>query len=200
MRGRLSNSTLAGVAGKAAIPAYDRTAVTPGIVHLGVGAFHRCHQAVYVDDCLAAGETGWGIVGASLRSPDTREALAPQDGLYALAVRGSEGEALRVIGSIQSLLVAPENPAALLDALTDPNVRIVTLTVTEKNGPIVGLKMVTPQEDLMLVTNGGTVIRLNVDDISQQGRYTQGVKLISLREGEEVATVARVHIAAEDEE
>ncbi|MGI6125385.1 MAG: DNA gyrase subunit A [Planifilum sp.] len=77
---------------------------------------------------------------------------------------------------------------------------IKTLTVTEKNGPIVGLKMVTPQEDLMLVTNGGTVIRLNVDDISQQGRYTQGVKLISLREGEEVATVARVHIADEDEE
>jgi len=77
---------------------------------------------------------------------------------------------------------------------------IKTLTVTEKNGPVVGLKMVTPREDLMLVTNGGMVIRLNVSDISQQGRYTQGVKLISLREGEEVATVARVHIADGEEE
>ena len=61
-------------------------------MHLGVGAFHRAHQAVYVDDCLAAGETDWGIVGASLRSPDTRDALDPQDGLYTLAVRGSDGE------------------------------------------------------------------------------------------------------------
>ncbi|PRX42150.1 DNA gyrase subunit A [Planifilum fimeticola] len=76
---------------------------------------------------------------------------------------------------------------------------IKTLTVTEKNGPIVGLKMVTPREDLMLVTNGGMVIRLNVSDISQQGRYTQGVKLITLREGEEVATVARVHTDEEEE-
>jgi DNA gyrase subunit A len=76
---------------------------------------------------------------------------------------------------------------------------IKTLTVTEKNGPIVGLKMVTPREDLMLVTNGGVVIRLNVSDISQQGRYTQGVKLITLREGEEVATVARVHTDEEEE-
>lgn len=77
---------------------------------------------------------------------------------------------------------------------------IKTLTVTEKNGPVVGLKMVTPREDLMLVTNGGIVIRFNVSEISRQGRYTQGVKLISLREGEEVATVARVHIADEEEE
>ncbi len=114
------------------MPSYERSRVRPGLVHLGVGAFHRCHQAVYVDDCLAAGQTEWGIVGASLRSPDTRDALMPQDGLYTLAVRDGSGEALRVIGSIVSLLVAPEAPALLLDALTDPGVRIVTLTVTEK--------------------------------------------------------------------
>lgn len=132
MRGRLSNKALAVLDRDIARPAYDRGAVTTGIVHLGVGAFHRAHQAVYVDDCIAAGETGWGIVGASLRSTDTRDALAPQDGLYTLAVRDSGGEALRVIGSIQSLLVAPENAAALLDVLARREVRIVTLTVTEK--------------------------------------------------------------------
>lgn len=115
-----------------AIPAYDRAAVAPGIVHLGVGAFHRAHQAAYVDDCLAAGETGWGIIGVSLRSPDTRDALTPQDGLYTLAVRGSDGEALQIIGSIQSMLVAPEDPGTVLAALTDPRTRIVTLTITEK--------------------------------------------------------------------
>ncbi len=132
MSGRtgLSNATLG--AAKAVRPAYDRSAVTAGIVHLGVGAFHRAHQAVYVDECLAAGETGWGITAVSLRSPATRDALAPQDGLYTLAVQDASGEALRVIGSIGALLVAPEDPAALLGRLADPATRIVTLTVTEK--------------------------------------------------------------------
>ena len=117
---RLSNRTVATLPPSIARPAYDRAAVTPGIVHLGVGAFHRAHQAAYVDDCLAAGETEWGIVGASLQSASTADALLPQDGLYTLAERGSSGEALRVIGSILSVLVAPQDPAALLDALTDP--------------------------------------------------------------------------------
>src|SRR4029079_19242126 len=78
-------------------PAYDRSRVTPGIVHLGLGAFHRAHQAVVIDDCLAAGNSSWGIVGASLRSPDTRDALAPQDHLYTVAVRAAEGTEHRVI-------------------------------------------------------------------------------------------------------
>jgi fructuronate reductase len=101
-------------------------------VHLGVGAFHRAHQAVYVDDRLAAGETGWAICGASLRSPGTSRALEPQDGLYTLSTRSAEGETLRVVGSLRRLLVAPADPQALLAAMTDPDVRIVTLTVTEK--------------------------------------------------------------------
>ncbi|EHH03486.1 mannitol dehydrogenase, partial [Mesorhizobium amorphae CCNWGS0123] len=70
--GRLSDTTLRSLPEQVAIPSYDRDSVAPGIVHLGVGAFHRAHQAVYVDDCLAAGETDWGIVGVSLRSADTR--------------------------------------------------------------------------------------------------------------------------------
>ena len=71
----------------------------PGIVHLGVGAFHRAHQAAYTDAVLAAGDGRWGITAASLRSPDTRDALAPQDGLYALSLCG-ETDRLVVIGSI----------------------------------------------------------------------------------------------------
>ncbi|TIR90446.1 MAG: mannitol dehydrogenase family protein, partial [Mesorhizobium sp.] len=132
MNSRLSNATIAQLPGAIAIPRYDRGAVTPGIVHLGVGAFHRAHQAAYVDACLADGDTGWGIIGVSLRSPDTRDALSPQDGLYTLAVRESAGEQLQIIGSIVSLLVAPEYPDAVLTALTDPRTRIVTLTITEK--------------------------------------------------------------------
>ncbi len=113
-------------------PAYDRASVATGIVHLGVGAFQRAHQAMYTEAALNAGDMRWGIVGASLRSPAVRDQLKPQDGLYTLAVRGAEGERLQVIGAIKDVLVAPEDPEALLRALCDPAVKIVTLTVTEK--------------------------------------------------------------------
>ena len=128
---RLCNATLARLPGSVARPSYDRGAVQPGIVHLGIGAFHRAHQAAYTDAVLAAGDGRWGITAASLRSPDTWNALAPQDGLYALNIRG-ETDRLAVIGSIGRVLAAPEDPAALLDALCAPTVAIVSLTVTEK--------------------------------------------------------------------
>src|SRR6185312_15187250 len=84
---RLSNATLDRIPGRIGRPTYDRSQVKPGIVHLGIGAFHRAHQAVVIDDLLASGSTDWGIIGASLRSPETRDALVPQDGLYTVAVR-----------------------------------------------------------------------------------------------------------------
>jgi len=126
---RLSLKTLAGLPAQVARPRYDVSAVRVGVVHLGVGAFHRAHQAVYLDDRLAAGETDWAICGASLRSPETSRALDPQDGLYALSVRSEAGEDLRVVGALRRLVGAGE---ALLAAMCDPAVRIVTLTVTEK--------------------------------------------------------------------
>jgi fructuronate reductase len=128
---RLSLETLPRIA-HAALPRYNLAHAKVGIVHLGIGAFHRAHQAVYIDDRLAAGETGWAICGASLRSPDTALALRPQDGLYTVAVRSSEGDSLRVIGAVRELLVAPENPEALIRRMCNPAVRIVSLTVTEK--------------------------------------------------------------------
>ena len=103
----------------------------PGIVHLGIGAFHRAHQAVYTDDILAKDPT-WAIVGASLRSSETRDALKPQDCLYTLAVRSGEGERLRVIGSVVDVLAAADERERLLAAMADPRIRIVSLTVTEK--------------------------------------------------------------------
>jgi len=104
----------------------------PGIVHLGVGGFHRAHQAALTDDCLNHGEVGWGIVGASLRNSGMRDALAPQDYLYALALRDSEGEALRVVGALQRIIVAAQEPEVLMAHLAAPSTRIVSLTVTEK--------------------------------------------------------------------
>lgn len=113
-------------------PRYDRSRLTTGIVHLGIGAFHRAHQAVYTDDALNREFGPWGITGVSLRSPDTYDALDPQGGLYTVAVRDAGGERLRVVGSVTEVLVAPEDPEAVLERLTRPAVRVVTLTVTEK--------------------------------------------------------------------
>lgn len=113
-------------------PAYDRRAVAMGIVHLGVGAFHRAHQAAYCDDVLAAGDLRWGIEGVSLRSPSMRDALAKQDWLYTLCIRSGHGDRARVIGSLGNMLVAPENPQDVLAALCRPETKIISLTITEK--------------------------------------------------------------------
>jgi fructuronate reductase len=100
-------------------------------VHLGIGAFQRAHMAVYVDDILRD-DPSWGIIGASLRRPDTRGALAPQDFLYTLAVRSGDITTTRVIGSLLDVIDATAQRDALIAAMTDPRVRIVSLTVTEK--------------------------------------------------------------------
>lgn len=110
---------------------YDRTRVTPGMVHLGIGAFHRAHVAEYIDNILKK-DLSWGIVGASLRRPDTRKALAPQDFLYTLAVRSGEGTKTRVIGSLLNVIDASTQRNNLIEAMADPRIRIVSLTVTEK--------------------------------------------------------------------
>ena len=128
---RLNRAALASLPGSITRPAYDPSSLTRGIVHLGIGAFHRAHQAVYTDDILKA-DPNWAIVGASVRSAETRDALKPQDCLYTLAVRSGEGERLRVIGSVIDVLVAAEDRDRLLAAMSDPRIRIVSLTVTEK--------------------------------------------------------------------
>lgn len=128
----LCDATLARLPPGVARPRYDRAAVVTGIVHLGAGAFHRAHQAVYTEAVLADGDSRWGILGASLRSPDLRDALMPQDGLYTVAVREGDREHLQVVGGIGRVLLAPEDPGRLLAAMAAPEVAIVSLTVTEK--------------------------------------------------------------------
>jgi fructuronate reductase len=130
--GRLTSKALAGLPASVARPSYDRRAVDFGIVHLGVGAFHRAHQAVYTEAVLAAGDRRWGIAAASLRSAATRDALVPQDGLYTVAVRDGDGERLQVIGALAELVVVPEDLERLIHIMTRPSVKVVSLTVTEK--------------------------------------------------------------------
>ncbi|MCX2832176.1 mannitol dehydrogenase family protein [Microbulbifer thermotolerans] len=114
------------------IPDYDRNTIRAGIVHLGIGAFHRAHQAWYTEQLLVEGASEWGIIAASLRSPAVRDQLAPQDYLYSVVEKSNTGEKVRVIGCVQHVYVAPENPGALLEAMTDGEIRIVSLTITEK--------------------------------------------------------------------
>lgn len=132
MTPRLSSSTLHALPADVERPGYDRAQVTAGVIHLGIGAFHRAHQAVVFDDLIRRGDPRWGVRGASLRAPDVRDRLAPQDGLYSLVVRDGEAEQVRIIGAVQGVLVAPEDPGALLAALGAPDTHLVTLTVTEK--------------------------------------------------------------------
>ena len=113
-------------------PAYDRRNARPGVVHLGVGAFFRAHQALVFDRALEAGDMRWGIAGVSLRSPEMHTRLAPQNGLYTLTERNGEGESHRVIGALRSIEVAPERPGRIVDVLAGAETHVVTLTVTEK--------------------------------------------------------------------
>ncbi|MES2173487.1 MAG: mannitol dehydrogenase family protein [Pseudomonadota bacterium] len=129
---RLSFETLASLPANVLRPGYDRAAVQCGVVHIGIGAFHRAHQAVVFDDVLNAGDLRWGIIAASLRSPAVRDQMQPQDGLYTMLVRDGAAQQARVIGAVQRVIVAPEEPQALLAALASADTHIVTLTITEK--------------------------------------------------------------------
>lgn len=128
---RLCESTLQQLPANIEKPRYARSSVSAGIVHLGAGNFHRAHQAVYCDTLLNNGETKWGITAVSLRSPKVRDSLAPQDLLYTQATL-SKATSYRVIGAIKNLLVGPESPTTVINALSNSSTQVVTTTITEK--------------------------------------------------------------------
>lgn len=132
---KLTNATLAALPADVARPAYDRGKVTVGIVHFGVGGFHRAHQAMYLDRLMNDGEAlDWGICGVGVMPSDQRmrDALTAQDGLYTLMVKPANGQyEARVIGSVVDFLYAPDDPEAVLEVMAAPATRIVSLTITE---------------------------------------------------------------------
>src|SRR5665213_4462806 len=93
---RLSEAMLGRLPAVIGRPVYDRARIAASVVHIGVGAFHRAHQAAWFDEVLALGDPRWGIQGVSLRSPTAEQALAPQDGLYTLIERSAQGAPVRV--------------------------------------------------------------------------------------------------------
>src|SRR5439155_26431042 len=114
------------------VPRYDRAALAPRILHVGVGGFHRAHMALYTDDA-AAGGGDWGIRGVGLLDSDRRmsEALRAHDHLYTLIERDSEGSRPRVVGSIVEYTLVADDRAAFAQRVADPVVAILSLTITE---------------------------------------------------------------------
>jgi mannitol 2-dehydrogenase len=131
----LNSHTLAQLGPRVSVPRYDRDSVTVGIVHFGVGGFHRAHEAMYLDTLMNQGVAlDWGICGVGLMPGDRRMArvLSRQDGLYTLVTRAPDGTSTaRVIGSIVDYQYGPDDPEAVLARLTAPSTRIVSMTVTE---------------------------------------------------------------------
>ena len=129
---RLSQHALRNVSPQVARPPDAALDADIGIVHLGLGAFHRAHQAILTQRALAVAPGPWAICGASLRSAAVRDALRPQDCLYTLIENDGADERASVVGVIREALFAPEEGEVLLARIAAPSTRIVTLTVTEK--------------------------------------------------------------------
>ena len=131
----LNEAALPDLEDRLPLPSYDRRAVRTGIVHFGVGGFHRSHEAMFIDRLLnLGGSKDWGICGVGVLPSDARMhgVLSSQDGLYTLVLKGAEGtENARIIGSITEYLFAPDDPAAVIRKLADPATRIVSLSITE---------------------------------------------------------------------
>lgn len=167
---RLSAAALRDYRGPAAPPSYDRAGVTVGILHLGIGSFHRAHQAVTIDDLLDR-TPDWGIRGISLRRPDMAAALSPQDGLYTLGIRTPDGLRARIIGSVLSV---ETGESAAVAALADPAIRLVTITVTEKGyapgGPLARVLGKGLAE--RAAGRAGPVTVLSCDNLAENGAHT----------------------------
>lgn len=129
---RLSASNLSRLPGAVAVPAYDRDVCGVGIVHFGIGAFHRAHQAAYTDDVMAAEKGDWRILGVSLRSCHVRDQMRPQGGLYTMVERRADATKLRIIGSVADVVVASAERERLVATLAAPTTHIVSFTITEK--------------------------------------------------------------------
>ena len=128
----LSALNLASLPADIVTPAYDRTSHAPGLVHLGLGAFHRAHQAMVFDQLLSGGDTRWGIHGVGMTRPDLVNQLKAQDGLYAVRVADGQGLKWQVPGALWRTSVATTERDAVVQAIAAPSTRWITLTVTEK--------------------------------------------------------------------
>ncbi len=135
----LTNYKLAEISDDVAKPEYNRAQIKTGIVHIGPGAFHRGHQALYTEKTLNSFGGDWGIVGVSLRRPDVRNCLQPQDTLYTIVENGiaagatdSSSSQYQIVGAIQKILYAAEDTGSVISVMSNDDCKIISLTITEK--------------------------------------------------------------------
>ncbi|MFN3826734.1 MAG: mannitol dehydrogenase family protein [Micavibrio sp.] len=131
---KVNTSSLDALSQRVATPAYDRQSLASGFVHMSVGGFHRSHQAVYMNDFLNLNPSDWMISGVGLLDNDTAnvQALQNQDCLYTVLQRSREEDVASIVGSMKDILHAPSNPASVLKKLADEQMKILSLTITEK--------------------------------------------------------------------
>ena len=131
---RLNRSRLLEPAPSVRQPQYDRDNLQIGIAHIGVGAFHRCHQAEFIDDMLEARFGRWGVLGVNLMAPSLTDLLAPQDCLYSRTLRQDERAETRIIGALRQVIDVKDKASAeaAIAALGGPEISVMTITVTEK--------------------------------------------------------------------
>jgi mannitol 2-dehydrogenase len=160
------------------VPRYDRTALTPRILHLGVGGFHRAHLALYTDEAAAAGED-WGIRGVGLLDADRRMAdvLGSQDHLYTLIERDSDGSRPRVVGSIVDYTLAAGNLGAFTQRVADPEVAILSMTITEGGYSLTGgnptIESIVAGLDARRSNGGGPLTVLSCDNVPGNGNVAR---------------------------
>jgi fructuronate reductase len=160
---------------------YERAGVESGVVHLGLGAFHRAHQAPVFDDLIAGGDGRWGVTGVAMRSPDVVQTLADQDGLFSLTIRGATPTAPRVIGAIRGLMIAAREPEAVIAAIAAPATQLVTLTITEKgyldHGPAGAMAIVAAGLARRQAAGLGPVTVMSCDNRAGNGPFARAAVL-----------------------
>ena len=152
------------------LPSHARAPIQLGVTHLGLGAFHRAHQAVVFDALLQGGDARWGVLGVAMRSTDIADGLKAQDGLYTLRIASAEGLRWQVVGAVQDTCVAAREPARVVAALADPAMRWITLTVTEKG---YGAALADLMVDGLAARRAGGLGGLTIascDNLSDNGR------------------------------
>jgi fructuronate reductase len=203
------------------IPGYDRSALLPGMAHIGVGAFHRCHQAEYTDDLLALELDRWGVVGINIREPRLSSSLSRQGGLYTRLCRENDRVEARIIGSIVETIDSQDGPDPALKVLASLEIDVVTMTVTEKgychapstgrldtDHPDIAHDLAEPQRprslpgilaralEMRMETHGGPVTLLSCDNIPANGRLLSTVvSTIAEQRGSELADWIATNVA-----
>jgi fructuronate reductase len=177
---RLNRASLAGLPAAIQRPGYARTGPI-GVVHLGLGAFHRAHQALVFDTLLQRGDARWGVLGVAMHNPALADALDQQDGLYAVQIASSAGTRWQVGGAIWRTCLAARDPSAVVQAMAAPTTRWVTLTVTEKGyGPELAALLVQGLAARHAAGLAGLTIA-SCDNLSNNGHQLQTLVIDAAR-------------------